>query len=274
MMGYALAACISYGAADFLGGLTVRRQSVAATLLIGQSIAFIVSSIGALLTPGYPNWSELTLGFLAGTVSGAGMPLFYRSLAQGTMARASALLGIMYAAVPVIAGRLFGNHLTLLQSIGLVFAVLAIYVLKCSHHVPQGQQSGALLAMPMLAGCAFGLYHVLISRTTPASGLWPLVAARAALLGGVMMYVIVRPPECLVSRWAGLSAVAALLGVGATILAFMAVHGDHLSIAGMLIALSPAVTTVLARVFLHERLERNHIVGLLMSLVAIGCIVA
>jgi len=31
---------------------------------------------------------------------------------------------------------------------------------------------------------------------------------------------------------------------------------------------------VLARVFLHERLERNHIVGLLMSLVAIGCIVA
>lgn len=274
MIGYALAACLGYGAADFLGGLTARKQSVSAALLISQVIALIVSTIAALLTPGDPNWPDMALGLLAGTVSCAGLPLFYLSLARGAMASASSLLGIMYAAVPVLAGLCFGDHLSMPQIAGLVLAVLAIYALKPLHHAGSGQQSHTILLMPMLAGCAFGAYHVLISRTTPASGLWPVAAARTALFVGVMAYVLVRPPNGLTSRWASLSALAALMGMGATILALVAVRGDHLGIAGILMALSPAVTTTLAYLLLHERLERHHIAGLLLALMAIGLIAA
>ena len=272
-MGYALAACLGYGAADFLGGLIARKQSVSAALLIGQPITLIVIGIAALLTPGHPNWRDMALGLLAGAVGGAGMPLFYLSMARGAMGSASSLLGIMYAAVPVVAGLFFGNRLTLPQIAGLVLAVLAIYTLKRSHHAGPGQQSRAILLMPILACCAFGAYHVLISRTTAASGLWPLAAARTSVLVGVMAYVIVRPPNRLTSGWVSLSALAALMGMGAAMLALMAVRGDQLTIAGILIALSPAVTTALAHILLHERLARDHIVGLLMSLIAIGLIV-
>jgi drug/metabolite transporter (DMT)-like permease len=274
MIGYALSACLGYGTADFLAGLAARRQSVAAALLISQPIAFVVIGIAALLTPGYPNWPDIALGFLAGTVGCAGVALLYGSLAQGAMAMASSLIGIMSATVPVVAGLLFGNRLTLLQIAGMLLALLAIYVLKRSPQFDLGQQSRAALLMPILAGCALGTYHVLISQTSAASGLWPLAAARTSLLAGVMVFVIVRRPERLTNRWASVSALSTLVEVGATTLALLAVRGDQLAIAGILIALNPAVTTAFARWFLHEHLERDHIVGLMMSLMAIGLIVA
>ena len=273
-IGYALAACCGYGAADFLGGFVARRQSVAATLLIGQPIALIVIGIAAALTPGHPNWPDMALGLLAGTVGGAGLILLYQSLARGAMAMASAIFGILSAAVPVIAGLLFGNRLSLLQIAGLVLAVQAIYALKHSHHASPGQQSRAMLLMPIVAGGALGAYHVLIACTSVASGLWPLAAARTALVAGVTAYVVVRPPGRLTSQGVGLSALAALVEVGATMLALLAVRGDQLAIAGILIALSPAITITLAHVLLHEHLERDRIVGLMLSLLAIGFIVA
>jgi drug/metabolite transporter (DMT)-like permease len=274
MIGYALAACLGYGTADFLAGLAARKHSVVAALLIGQPIAFIGIGIAALLTPGHPNWPDSVLGFLAGTVGCVGLALLYKSLAQGAMAMASSLFGIMYATVPVMAGLLFGNRLTLLQSAGLLLALIAIYTLKRSPQAGLGQQSRATLLIPILAGCVLGAYHVLISQTSAASGLWPLAAARTPLLAGAIIFAIVRRPERLTSQWASLCALSTLAQVGATMLALLAVRGDQLAIAGILIALSPAVTTAFARWLLHEHLERDHIVGLMMSLMAIGLIVA
>lgn len=274
MISYALAACLGYGAADFLAGLAARQQSVIAALLIGQPIALIVIGIAALLTPGNPHWPDMTLGFLAGTVGCVGLALLYKSLAQGAMATASSLIGIMYAMVPVIAGLLIGNRLTLLQTTGLLLALIAIYALKRSPQACLAQPSRAVLCIPMLAGGVLGAYHVLISQTSAASGLWPLAAARTSLVAGVIICAIVRRPERLTSQWARVSALSTLVEVGATMLALLAVRGDQLAIAGVLIGLNPAVTTACARWLLHEHLARGHLVGLIMSLIAIGFLVA
>jgi hypothetical protein len=76
---YALTACFGYGTADFLSGFATRRQSVAATLLIGQPVALIAIGIAAALTPGHPNWPDMALGVLAGTVGGVGRPCSIRA---------------------------------------------------------------------------------------------------------------------------------------------------------------------------------------------------
>ncbi len=271
---YALTACFGYGAADFLSGFATRKQSVAATLLIGQPVAFIAIGIAAALTPGHPNWPDMALGMLAGTVGGVGKTLLYQSLARDTMAMASTVFGILSAAVPVTAGLLFGNRPSWLQIAGIVLAVHAIYALQHSHHAGPGQPSRAVLLMPIAAGCALGVYHVLLSCTSAASGLWPLAAARTAPVVGIIAYVMVQPPEGLTSRGVGLSALATLVEVSATMLALLAVRADQLAIAGTLIALSPAITITLAHLLLHEHIERNRIVGLMLSLLAIGFIVA
>jgi hypothetical protein len=137
---YALTACFGYGTADFLSGFATRRQSVAATLLIGQPVALIAIGIAAALTPGHPNWPDMALGVLAGTVGGVGKTLLYQSLARDTMAMASTVFGILSAAVPVTAGLLFGNRLSWLQIAGMVLAVHAIYALQHSHHASPRQQ--------------------------------------------------------------------------------------------------------------------------------------
>jgi drug/metabolite transporter (DMT)-like permease len=125
------------------------------------------------------------------------------------------------------------------------------------------------------SGVAFGLNLVLIAQAPVEANLWPLVFAR--LSASVLVLVIaavsanLHPPTGMPLR---LAVLAALLDTGANVAMLLALHASLLSLAGVLMALYPAATVLLAIVVLRERVTRWQTVGMVLALTAVAMIAA
>jgi hypothetical protein len=86
----ALVSSLSWGAADFLGGLSSRRGSTVATLAISYPIgAVFLTGIGFYFIPGLVSVEVLGWSLAAGIVGISGIGMLYLALARGTMGTVS-----------------------------------------------------------------------------------------------------------------------------------------------------------------------------------------
>ena len=78
-----LLAAISYGSADFLGGLATKRNPAVRAALISQALGFALYLVALPLLPEGRLTGEAWLwGGLAGLTGGVGLAFFYRGLAH------------------------------------------------------------------------------------------------------------------------------------------------------------------------------------------------
>jgi len=130
----------------------------------------------------------------------------------------------------------------------------------------------------MAGGAMFGSYHAVMSRTSPGTGMWPLVTSQGvivALAVAATLALRLSPGPGLGRRDAHATRMSIADGAAstaATIAALAAVRIGSLPSVGMLIALAPAVTTLLAWIFIHERLQGRRAAGLALALAAIACL--
>ncbi|MFN0030497.1 MAG: EamA family transporter [Acidimicrobiales bacterium] len=127
------------------------------------------------------------------------------------------------------------------------------------------------LGEALLSGVGFGFFFVLISRSSPDAGLWPMVAARAASVllfacaaWGTRRAVLPKPG----SRRA--AALAGVLDGAAAGLFLSATHAGVLPMVVVLTSLYPAITLLAARVVTKELLGRRQIAGLVVAAVAVS----
>jgi drug/metabolite transporter (DMT)-like permease len=102
--------------------------------------------------------------------------------------------------------------------------------------------------------------------------MWPLVASQTvivALAAAATVALRQRPTD---RTGSAMSIGDGLASTIATIAALAAVRTGNLPSTGTLIALSPAVTTLLARLLVREQLQRRRAAGLALALTAIACL--
>jgi drug/metabolite transporter (DMT)-like permease len=265
----ALSAAAIYGTADFFGGVAARRSSPMTVTLLAHVVGLLLLAAALPLLPeAHVAPPDLVYGALAGVIGAGGLILFYRALATGTMSVVAPVAALFGAALPVVVGVGMGEHLSPSALVGITIAIAAVgLVSREAHpadHVPVVRSRAnhpTLLAV--VAGLCFGAFFVLLSRTSPAAGLWPLLSARimsVALLGTVTM---------LAGRsWRpGPGSRRMIVGAGigdmvANVLYLLAVHRGLVSLVAVIVALYPAATVLLAQVVLGERLRRMQVVGL------------
>lgn len=271
-------AAVVYGAGDFCGGLATRRSAVTAVVFVSQLVGLLVLVPALTLLPGRRDPASLLWGAAAGLAGCIGVALFYRGLARGTMSVVAPVTAVTATAVPVAGGIVVGERPSIWVLLGIVVAVLAVVLVSAEggrivSPVALFRNRGILLALA--AGAAFGLLFILLSRTSAASGLWPLLAARGA--SGVAMLVTalcLRLPLA-PSRASWPLVVAAGIGdMGANVLFLLAERSGLLVVASVLTNLYPAATVVLARIILRERLAPVQIGGVVTAGVAIAFITA
>ena len=128
----------------------------------------------------------------------------------------------------------------------------------------------------LVAGACFALLFIGLNEAGSGSGLWPVFSGQAVALAAVTCVAActrdLRLPE---ARGGGLAALTGLLGAPATILYFVATHHGLLAVTAVITSLYPAVTILLARVLLGERLTAFRLGGLVLaaasvSLIAVG----
>jgi len=125
----------------------------------------------------------------------------------------------------------------------------------------------------LIAGGGFALLFIGLDRAGSGSGLWPVAAASAAELvaaaGAAAVAGNVRLPGAR-PRW--LAVITGAAGALGTILYFLATHEGFLAVTAVLTSLYPAVTIVLARAVLGERLNRPRLAGLALAAACVALI--
>ena len=272
-IGYGLATAVTWGAADFSGGLGAKKANVFRVVLVAHG-AGLLFMLGLAWLSGEPVPSSVALGWgmLAGLSGGFGVLCLYQALAVGTMGTVAPIAAVITAALPVIFGEFTQGKPRVVQVAGFVLAFIAIVLISKPEKIgtkPKG------LGLAILAGIGFGVFVILVKQAGSISIFWPLVSARAASF--VLVLMIVLFSRRLRSDKAAPGALAAMIAAGimdsvGNLLLVMATRSGRLDVAAVLSSLYPASTVVLAYVILKERVTRIQNVGILTALIAVPMI--
>ena len=273
----ALGCAVVYGASDFLGGLASRKTSVFGVVAFSQIIG-LVALLALLPWLGGPVEAEdLWWGAAAGLAGATGLVVFFRTLARGVMSVIAPVTAVTAAAVPVLVGLLTGDRIGVWSAVGIGLALAAVVLVSAEGGLTALSRARPASLLPaLLAGSMFGIFFVLLDRTSDGSGLTPLVTARLASVALVVVIALITRQPLRVTR-AALPLVAAS-GVGdmaANALFLLATQSDgQLAITGVLASLYPVSTVVLAQVVLRERLVGAQVAGLGAAVAAVVLITA
>ena len=271
----ALAASLTWGLADFFGGVQSRRHALVAVVAVSQTAGLlgllVLSAVAAGPAPGWEAIWPAVLGGLSGAVA---IGAFYRALAVGTMSVVAPIVATSVA-VPVLFGLATGERPAAIAAIGMALAVAGIVLAarepaKPGADAPRGGAVGlAVLAAVMLGGLLVGLD----ASAERGDALWAVLVARAASC--VLCLAVAAAVRPKLDR----DAVPALIGLGlldtsANALFAAASTEGLLAVVAVLSSLYPVVTVVLAGVLLHERLAAAQQAGVAGALVGVVLIAA
>ena len=270
---FAALTALSYGAADFTGGLAARKTSVLSVTVWSQAVGILTALAVLPLVGGARISLESWLwGMAAGLSGAAGLSFIYRGLAEGPAAVVSPSAALTGAALPVLFGFIIGERPGLLTWVGVLLAVPAILLLSIERGDSRGRVSAAL-RMGVIAGLGFGGFFVLISRSGDDSGLWPLVAARSAGVPMLLGISLARRQSLVLNKGSRAAAMGTgVMDMAANVFFLLAVRGGMLITASVIAALYPAPTVLLQRIVFGEKLNAARITGLVLALTGIALI--
>jgi drug/metabolite transporter (DMT)-like permease len=273
-----LAVAASYGAADFFGGLASKRATSWSVVLLAQYVGLAFLTL-LLLADRHasPTGADLVVGAAASSVGVIGVGLLYLGLARGPMGVVAPITAVGSAVVPVAWGLLSGERPAVLALAGVGLALVAVVLVARTtdeETVPATARiARSTLVVAVAAGLAFGMVFVLLSHTGDDSGFWPLLSGRLASTTALLLVLaVLRRPLVPGGDTRPIVVLAGVFDVGANALFLLASREGLLSLVSVLSSLYPAITVVLARVVLHERLLRHQLAGLALALLGVALI--
>lgn len=302
----ALVSAVVFGSADFLGGIAAKhlRSLVVTAVSAFSGLALLV--VAMLLLGAQWRWGDAVLGALSGILSVAAVGLLYACLAIGPMSILSPLTAVASAVVPLLWGLLV-NHEALsgLSWTGLALALTATVLVGFVPGEKVVRPSARGLLMAVGSGAAIGGFMIIMSNTSTASGVLPLIFNRG--VNGVITTIIVvvstvaamrrgraltgalaaegprlgatpdgradleharahaEPAPMRAGAW-WIAIAAGLVDATANTLTLIALRSGDLGIVSALIAMYPAGTILLASIVLRERIAGVQWLGLALAL--------
>jgi drug/metabolite transporter (DMT)-like permease len=271
-----LASSLSWGLADFVGGLQSRRHPLLIVLLVSQVIALaLLAPVALALAGDRPSAAAAGWAALAGSAGCVALAAFYRGLAIGTMSIV-APVSATGAAVPVLVGVAEGERPAALQVAGMVLALAGILLASREAPGDHGQRaSRASVGLAVVAAVGFGTFYVGVDRASATAEVpWVILISRSCSLVLIAAAALAIRPQ--LPRGGAMWPLAAVgvLDLGANGLYAVATTEGLLSIVAVLSSLYPAVTVVLARLVLAERVTRTQEAGVAATLAGVVAISA
>lgn len=277
-------AAVTYGAADFIGGLMTRRHAhVLTVVLLSQAIGGVALLPALAVVSGDLTRRTVVTGLSAGIFGAIGIVLLYAGLARGRMSVVAPVVAVLASIVPVGVGLLIGERPSPLAMAGVAVAMGAVGLVSTARdYDPRdvdrkrdltSAPGASGLTEAVGAGIALGVFYVVLSRGGIGSGLYPVAFARISSLAFVGAVVGIKQPPL---RPAGGSILgigtAGVLEVAAHALYLIASRKGLLSLVAVVASMYPASTVILARVVLRERFTWSQMAGLLLAVPAIALI--
>jgi drug/metabolite transporter (DMT)-like permease len=264
-----LLASLAWGVGDFLGGLKSRVMSALVVMAVSQPFGLAALAIAVAVRGSGPPGPEVAWSALAAVFGTMGLVAFYRGMAAGAISVVVPLAAIA-AGIPVIWGLTQGDKVSFLQEVGFV-AALGGGLLASLERNGERPAFARGTGWAVLALLGFGCYYVPLHASATHDWLWPSFIFRATSVTLVWTLLLLTRQRATGTR-PHLPALVAvgLLDTGGNTL-FAAASSSHglLSVVSVLASLYPAVTVLLARFALGERVERSQDVGVLVTLAGV-----
>jgi len=269
---YALGAFLSWGISDFVGGYIARRFNSFYLAALGHLGGTTLMLCLALANhEAVPALSHLRWAFAGGACGGVSLALFYRALAQGNMGLAAPVSAVLGAAIPLTFGLFIEGLPKPLAIAGFLLALLGIWLISR----PEAGRRPEGLALAMISGVGFALFFIFVKQAGSGSALWIASASRASSLVATGLITLIGRKFSPTYRLGfGIALIAGCIDVTGTFLFVRASQTGRLDTAVILSSLYPAVTVILARIFLGEHFTRWKTVGMIAALVAVPMIAA
>jgi len=266
-----LGSSLSWGVADFLGGLASRRVGALTVVAVSQLAGLVVlAAILAVRREPVPPASDLGLGAAAGAVGAAGLAAFYRALAVGSMSLV-APVAALGAVIPVAVGVAGGDRLGPATAIGLPLALAGAVLVGRA----RGPATRRGLRLAVVAALGFGLFFTLLAPAADHDVLWASAMARVASVPTVVIAALVTGAGlALPRRLAPVVVFAGLLDTTANVSFAAASQRGLISVVAVLGSLYPVATVALARAVLGERVGRAQAAGVAAALAGVVLIAA
>jgi drug/metabolite transporter (DMT)-like permease len=268
---------LSYGAADFFAALAARRMRVVivtcAASLSGLILLLLLLPImGASFSQEAIFW-----GFLGGISSIVALLALYASLALGPISIVSPLGALLSAIVPAAVGVvLLGERFTGVGWVAIAMALIAVVLVGFVPGDNVQLPKPRAIVLAMIAGTGIGLAVVSLARSPQDSGIGPIIVMRTTafvLLGVIVLFSVLRKSATAEIKHQGpklwvLVASAGVLDATANIFFTLASRSGSLTVTGVLTALYPLGTILLARLVLKEKVALVQKIGIALTLAA------
>jgi len=268
---YSLTAVGAWGASDFLGGVGARRANAFLfTAIVHFSGLLVVGTLALMSRAPFPGNASLIWSLIAGSVCGVALVFFYLSLASGNMGLVAPVAAVLGAAIPTIVTAYAEGFPGYRHTFGFVLAGIGVWLISRSE-AGVGRPEG--LGMAVLAGIGFAVFYLCIHRAGNASALWVAASSRAAsFLVTAAIVLFGRYLRAVPAPVLRIAVVAGILDITGSVVFIHAAQIGRLDTAVVLSSLYPAVTVVLARIFLREHFSRARTIGMLAALAAVPMI--
>jgi drug/metabolite transporter (DMT)-like permease len=286
-----LCTAITYGAADFFAAIASRKVRVVEVTALASGTGLVVLLILLPFMGGTFSQPAFFWGLMGGLSSVVALLSLYASLALGPISIISPLGALVSAIVPAIIGvSLLGESFSIIGWFAIALALVAVVLVG---FVPVSATNGVNVSMPkpraillaIIAGAGIGLAVTSLARSPQDSGIAPIIVMRttaALLLGLLVLFGAIRNRNKNTSSTKAstdgrspltskvfLTIVAAgALDAGANIFFTLASRTGSLTVVGVLTALYPLGTILLARVVLKEHVATTQKIGIALTITA------
>lgn len=277
-----LCTAVTYGAADFFAAIASRKIRVVVVTSLASLSGLLVLFLLLPIMGGTFSDQALFWGLMAGLCSVSALLALYASLALGPISIISPLGALVSAIVPAIIGVAFlGESFSLLGWIAIAMALVAVVLVGFipGEHVTLPKPRAILLAI--IAGASIGVAVSSLARSPHDSGIAPIIVMRATaatLLGAIVIITALRnkrnasvgeDAQGELGKKVMFTIIAAgALDAGANIFFTLASRTGSLTEVGVLTALYPLGTILLARIVLKEHVATIQKIGIGLTLTA------
>ena len=267
----ALGASLAWGLGDFFGPLKGRSLGILRTLFYVELGGLVAMALVIAVRGKGPAHLAAFLAVPAAISGTLGLYAYYRGAAVGALSVVSPIAGIS-AVIPVIVGIASGDRPSTWQLAGMAAALLGVF-LASREPGRSGPRFAAGAGLALLAAIGFGGYFPPMHAAGRADFWWASLLFRVTSAAVILAAIAIRrPPLAVAPRQVPL---LALIGIGDTLGNFLfavASSSALVSITSVLASLYPAVTVVLARLVLAERVARSQEVGIALTLAGVALI--
>jgi drug/metabolite transporter (DMT)-like permease len=269
----ALLASLFWGVSDFLGGLKTRSVPLATVLLVSQvagllGIAVIVAARGQP----FPGGDRMLWAAAAGVASIASLAFIYAATARGPIV-VVAPVAALGAALPIIVGISQGNAVTMVDVLGIIFALCGVTIAGFETGQGGSHPRGFIApAMALASALAAGAFLILLNKASHPDPFWATAIMRTSSCALILGYFAVRRPRgASPGRLGALGlltiAVVGLTDMGAEVSFAAASEHGELSIISVLASLYPVITVLLAVTVLRDRVNRLQFCGAVLTII-------